>query len=84
MSKQEKLLQRFAAKPKDFSWFELKKLLAGFDYELCVGSKTGGSRVRFVHSERPPIIMHRPHPTLLLKHYQIEQILEFLRKEGLI
>jgi hypothetical protein len=84
MSKQKKLLQRFKSKPADFSWSELKSLLAGFGYELFPGGKTGGSRVKFFHSERPPIIMHKPHPTAVLKRYQVEQILDFLKKEGII
>jgi len=62
--------------------FDLKNLLAGFGYELAAGGRTGGSRVRFLHPERPPISMHKPHPTPVLKRYQIEQILEFLKKEG--
>jgi len=84
MSKQEKLRQRFKLKPSDFTWAELKGLLAGLGYELGAGGKTGGSRVRFLHPERPPIIMHKPHPTNVLKRYQVVQILEFLRKEGLL
>ncbi|MGK2905805.1 MAG: type II toxin-antitoxin system HicA family toxin [Desulfuromonadales bacterium] len=84
MSKQEKLLQRFKAKPVDFRWSDLQSLLAGFGYEMAAGGKTGGSRVRFLHPERPPIIMHKPHPTPVLKRYQVEQILEFLKKEGLV
>lgn len=82
MSKQEKLLQRFQTKPTDFTWADLKSLLAGFGYELAAGGRTGGSRVRFLHPDRPPIILHKPHPTPVLKRYQVEQILEFLKKEG--
>ena len=84
MSKREKLIQRFQSKPTDFSWAELKSLLEGFGYSLVPGGSTGGSRVRFVHPERPPVILHKPHPNPILKRYQIEQILEFLRKEGLL
>ena len=84
MTRQEKLLQRFKTLPADFSWSELQRLLAGFGYKLSVSGRSGGSRVRFVHPDRPPIIMHKPHPTPLLKRYQLEQILEFLKKEGLI
>lgn len=84
MSKHEKLLQRLRSKPTDFSWTELKGLLAGFGYELAAGGRIGGSRVRFLHPERPPIIMHKPHPTPVLKRYQVEQILEFLKKEGVL
>jgi hypothetical protein len=84
MSKQEKMLQRFKSKPADFTWAELNSLLSGLGYELSAGSKTGGSRVRFLHPERPPIIMHKPHPTPILKRYQVEQLIEFLKKEGLL
>lgn len=84
MSKQEKLIQRFVSKPVDFSWSELKSLLAGFGYALAAGGKTWGSRVKFLHADRPPVILHRPHPAPVLKRYQIEQLLEFLQKEGLL
>lgn len=84
MTKRDKLLQRFKAKPLDFTWDELKSLLAGFGYELAASGRTGGSRVRFIHPELPPIVMHKPHPTPVLKRYQFEQILEFLKKEGLL
>jgi hypothetical protein len=84
MSKKEKLRQRFKSKPSDFTWAELNSLLSGIGYERATGGKTGGSRVKFIHSECPPIIMHKPHPTSILKRYQVEQILEFLNKEGLI
>jgi len=84
MSKQEKLIQRFVGKPVDFTWSELKNLLAHYGYSLSAGSRTGGSRVKFVHTALPPVVMHKPHPTPLLKRYQLEQILEFLKKEGLL
>jgi hypothetical protein len=84
MSRREKLIQRFLTKPSDFSWSELKSLLEVAGYLLESGGKTGGSRVKFLHPEHPPIIMHKPHPTAILKRYQIEQISDFLKKEGLL
>lgn len=84
MSKREKLIQRFLSKPTDFSWGELKSLLEGFGYSLESGGKTGGSRVKFLHEQHPPVILHKPHPTPVLKRYQVEQITEFLKKEGLL
>jgi hypothetical protein len=84
MSKREKLIQRFSSKPVDFSWGELKSLLEGFGYSLGDGGKTGGSRVKFLHPNYPPVILHKPHPTPILKRYQVEQIAEFLKKEGLL
>ena len=84
MSKKEKLRNRFKSKPLDFSWGELKSMLSGMGYELSTGGKTGGSRIKFLHPARPPIIMHKPHPTSVLKRYQVEQILGFLKKESLL
>ena len=84
MNKREKQIQRILLKPVDFSWQELKSLLEGLGYELVSGGKTGGSRVKFVHPDKPPIILHKPHPVPVLKRYQVDQIVDFLRKEGLI
>ena len=84
MTKRDKILRRFLAKPKDFSWGELVTLLKGFGYEQVGGGKTGGSRVRFLHPDRPPVILHRPHPTPVLKRYQLDQVEEALKGEGLI
>lgn len=84
MSKQEILLQRFKGKPANFSWSELENLLASFGSEVAAGGKTGGSRVRFLHDELPPIMLHRPHPAPVLKRYQIEQMIEFFKKEGVL
>ncbi len=83
MSRREKLLKRFLAEPRDFSWRELEALLVGFGYELRSGGRTGGSRVRFVHSENGPISLHKPHRGSL-KQYQLEQIRALLEEEGLL
>jgi HicA-like toxin of HicAB toxin-antitoxin system len=84
MSKREKLLQRFLTVPRDFTWQELVSLLASFGYELSYSGSTSGSRVKFLHATRPPVILHKPHPTPVLKRYQMEQIAETLKKEGLL
>ena len=84
MSKRKKIIDRFQSKPNDFSWQEVISLLAGFGYELTKTGKTGGSRVKFAHKSLPPIILHKPHPTPILKKYQIDQIEETLKREGLI
>jgi predicted RNA binding protein YcfA (HicA-like mRNA interferase family) len=84
MTRRDKLVHRFLSKPKDFTWRELVALLEGLGYSKVVGGKSGGSRVRFVHPNHPPISLHRPHPRPVLKRYQLEQIEEVLRGEGLI
>jgi len=83
MGRREKLLRRFLSKPWDFTWRELVTLLASFDYKVRRGSKTGGSRGRFIHPERGPICLHKPHSGHL-RQYQLEQIIDLLREEGLI
>jgi hypothetical protein len=84
MARRDKLLLRFLSKPKDFTWQELVTLLEGLGYSKAAGGKAGGSRVRFVHADHPPISLHRPHSRPVLKRYQVEQIEEVLRGEGLI
>jgi hypothetical protein len=84
ISKREKLIQRFLAMPRDFTWQELVSMLEGFGYEQSAGGKSGGSRVKFLHEERPAIILHKPHSTPVLKRYQLEQIMVVLKEEGLI
>jgi hypothetical protein len=84
MSKKEKLLKRFLARPRDFTFDELEALLRIFGFSRYEGGRTSGSRVRFVHRLHPPISLHRPHPGNTLKRYQMEQIETYLRAEGLI
>jgi len=81
MSTIEKLIARFATKPRDFSWDELTRLLNYFGYIQMTGS---GSRRRFIHNDRQPIILHEPHPKKILKMYQINQTYNALKEEQLI
>ncbi len=62
MSRRDKLVARLKGRPKDFTWDELVKLLAGLGYVEAVTGKTGGSRRRFVHATAPAIVLHEPHP----------------------
>ena len=85
MARAQKLLKRFLSKPRDFSFDELEKLLAGFGYEQISSGKTSGSRVTFVNPETKHIIkLHRPHPRPELKQYQLNEIEEHLRSRGVI
>jgi hypothetical protein len=84
MSKREKLIDRFLTKPRDFTWAELTKVLNGFGYKQISFGKTGGSRIRFIHTDCPPIILHKPHPKPVLKRYQIDEVIRLLRQERLL
>lgn len=83
MSKVEKLKQRLARRPKDFSFRELCALLKACGYELESGGKTGGSRRRFYNEKTEKVIMmHEPHPGGILKAYQVDDVLKLLKEEG--
>lgn len=84
MGKKEKLLERLQQRPKDFTWDELTSLLKILGYTQKKSGKTGGSRRRFVHPAAPAITLHKPHPNNIVKKYVINDILEHVRKEGMI
>jgi len=85
MSKQEKLLQRFLSKPKDFSYNELRTLLHGLGYEEIKTGRTSGSRVAFYNSATSHIIrLHKPHPRNILKRYQLDYLEQELRSMQVI
>lgn len=82
MGKHEKLLARLKSRPKDFTFQELVTLLSGFGYAL--NQSGSGSRVRFEYGSHSPVLMHKPHPSPVLKPYQIDQVLDVLKQEGLL
>lgn len=83
LSKFDKLYKRLCTFPKDFSWEELKKLLYSIGYKEKKSGKTSGSRVKFVNDKTGDIIsLHKPHPSNVLKHYQVKQIVEKLKGMG--
>lgn len=84
MSKAEKLLKRFLSKPKDFTFDELKKLLSSFGYEEVMTGKTAGSRVTFQHYKGHTIKLHKPHPSTVLKKYQLDDVVDKLRERGIL
>lgn len=84
MTKIDKLKSRLLSLPKDFTWEELLKILLSFGYQESNMGKTSGSRVRFISDKHAPIILHKPHPQPVIKSYQLKQIIQHLRKEGLL
>lgn len=82
MSRKEKLIRRLLSDPKDFSWSELCALMKCFGYELECGA---GSRRKFIAPESGlPVFMHEPHPSGILKRYQVREIRENLQKNGFV
>jgi len=85
MSKADKALKHFLSKPKDFTYDKLRRLLRSFGYEETKMGKTSGSRIAFInHNTKHIIRLHKPHTNPELKHYQINDIEEALRKMGVI
>ncbi|MDJ0583151.1 type II toxin-antitoxin system HicA family toxin [Crocosphaera sp.] len=84
MTRKEKLIKRLLTRPKDFTWNEMRKLLAALGFEEVKTGKTSGSRRRFINSSGIIISLHKPHPNNTLKMYQIEQLIAILNQEGLL
>lgn len=86
MVKKEKLINRLKSRPKDFTFKEAETLLGYFGYVLNNKGKTSGSSVIFIHPQRPPILLHKPHKPHqnVLLEYQIQKLIKGLENEGLI
>lgn len=83
MSKKDKLLNRLLKKPKDFTFDEMKSLLSYLGYELKQGGT--GSGVKFIKEGSNEVIsFHKPHSSGILKRYVLDQVIEKLRKDGLL
>lgn len=83
MSKKDKLISRLLKRPKDFTFDEMKSLLVYFGYKLKQDG--AGSSVKFIRENSNEVInFHKPHPNGILKKYVLDQVIEKLRKDGLI
>ncbi len=78
MSKREKLEARFLTLPKDFHFDKMVKLLGYFGFVEVKKGKTSGSRVKFVNDAGLVILLHKPHPSGIMKRYQLKQVKEIL------
>lgn len=82
MSKTEKLLAKLVNGRSAFTWSELVTLLARLGYSQLEGS---GSRIKFDNGDPNALInLHKPHPGNEIKTYARRQIIEQLKKGGLI
>lgn len=82
MSRKVKSLARLLEAPKDFTWDELKMVMAAFGFDL---KTTGGSGRKFIHSETGvTLFMHEPHPSRVLKAYQVRETIDLLKREGFV
>ena len=78
MSKKDKLVDRFLRMPSDFNFTEVVKLVGYFGYVEMKTGKTSESRIKFINNEENQIKFHKPHPTGIMKRYQLKEIKEKL------
>jgi HicA toxin of bacterial toxin-antitoxin, len=80
MAKIEKTLRRLSSQPADFEWNELKAMMLHLGFAL---KTTGGSGRKFIHIDTGAAhFIHEPHPSKVLKAYQVRDLVSFLTKEG--
>ncbi len=80
MGRREKLKDRFAELPSDFTWNELCRLMKGCGFDQLSGS---GSRFKFYHKDTTRILaLHKPHPGNIMKKYAMKQVLACLKECG--
>jgi hypothetical protein len=78
MTQKDKQIARFLTLPSDFHYDELVTLLGYYGFKETKTGKTSGSRVKFINQKGIVIIIHKPHPSGILKHYQLKQVKEIL------
>ena len=84
MSRLEKEIDRLKSKPKDYTYDEAKSLLNKLGFFENNKGKTSGSRVEFKDSYGRKVTLHKPHPSNVIKTYQINKISKDLKEWRLI
>ena len=85
MGKKEKLIEKLKSKPKTLTFEDAESLLEFFNYHRSNKGKTSGSRVVFSSEDhKTKILLHKPHPRKVLLEYQVKQLIEQLKQEGLL
>ncbi len=82
MGTKEKLLERLKRLPTDFTFDEAERLLTLFGYVKSNKGKTSGSKVMFIDGQNRKILLHKPHPGIVLKKYALKEILDKLFRNG--
>ena len=84
MVRKDKLIKRLRSRPADLTFDEVETLLSYFGFKRLNKGHTSGSRVLFSSNQYGNIVVHKPHPGNIMKHYQVKQLIEHLEKERLI
>ena len=79
MSKLEKAKQRLRSIPKDYTYTEARALLLQLGFNENNKGKTSGSRVKFLRlSDGEIFLLHKPHPSNIMKVGRVRELAEFL------
>lgn len=85
MGSKEKLIERFKRLPKDFTYDEVVRLFGIFGYTENTKGSTSGSRVEFIApDDKDSFLLHKPHPSSVIKSYVMKQILAYINENELI
>lgn len=84
MGTKDKLIKRFLTLPKDFTYEEVKRLLSLFGFTEGNKGNTSGSRVVFLGKDGTSYIMHKPHPSNIIKTYAMRQLRDYIRDHKFI
>lgn len=83
MSKFEKSKERILQKPKDYTYTEAKYLLSQLGFNEYTKGKTSGSRIKFYRdSDNRIILLHKPHPSDVMKPGAIKALVDYLISLG--
>ena len=83
MSKLEKAKQRILLRPKDYTYTEARYLLSQIGFEEYQKGKTSGSRVKFYReTDDRMILLHKPHPSDVMKLGAVKQLVDYLVQLG--
>lgn len=81
MSKLEKELERLESRPKDYTYDEARSLLNKLGFVENNKGRTSGSRVEFRNYEiNKKVELHKPHPSKILKGYQVKDLFNSLKE----
>lgn len=85
MNKKDKLLERFCRMPKDFTFDEIETLFRDKGFHISNKGTTSGSRIEFRNEEKGlSYIMHKPHPSNIIKGYVMKQVMTFFKVNNLL
>ena len=81
--KYDKRVDRLLSRPSDYTFSEAKTLLFSLGYGLYNKGTTSGSRVMFYReSDGHKILLHKPHPSDIMKVYAVDDLIEKLKEGG--